>query len=253
MERVTSTGSTNADLLEAARSGGADGLVLVTDHQTQGRGRQGRAWIDDAGGRGRPQAAMFSALVRPRGAAADPDHLGLIPLAAGVAVVTALAPLGADVGLKWPNDVLASRPDGAEAKLAGILVEATDTPSGLAAVVGIGINLTPPPEVPAGRPVALSELVADPPDRDGIVRSVLDALDGALRTLEGDPAGFLVTYRSWCRSLGREVTVETPSGVRSGRVVDIDDQGRLVLDGVDGRVALSAGDAHHRPVPPGDA
>src|SRR5215475_5955928 len=122
---VEETGSTNADLLAEARSGAAEGLVLVAEAQTAGRGRMGRRWISP------PRRALtFSVLLRP---AVSAGLLGWVPLLAGVAVASALEhTAGVDARLKWPNDVLAGG-----AKLAGILAERW----GGAIVVGTGINV----------------------------------------------------------------------------------------------------------------
>src|SRR5436190_8723039 len=109
---VGETGSTNADLLAEARSGAGEGLVLVAEEQTAGRGRMGRRWISA------PRSALtFSVLLRPAGVPAA--LLGWLPLLAGVAIASALRETaGVDASLKWPNDVIAGG-----AKLAGILAE----------------------------------------------------------------------------------------------------------------------------------
>jgi BirA family transcriptional regulator, biotin operon repressor / biotin---[acetyl-CoA-carboxylase] ligase len=140
---VEETGSTNADLLAQARSGAGEGLVLVAEAQTSGRGRMGRRWISP------PRRSLtFSVLLRP---AVPAGLLGWVPLLAGVAVASALEQTaGVDARLKWPNDVLV---DGA--KIAGILAERW----GSAIVVGTGINvLQQRGELPA--PTATSLLVA---------------------------------------------------------------------------------------------
>ncbi|MGH3275191.1 MAG: biotin--[acetyl-CoA-carboxylase] ligase, partial [Streptosporangiaceae bacterium] len=137
LDVVAQTGSTNADLLAAAKAGAPHGTVLAAEHQTSGRGRQGRAWSTPPEAR----ALTFSVLVRPAGV--PPSGRGWLPLLTGVAVARALrAEAGVDAVLKWPNDVLAGG-----AKLAGILAEQV----GDAIVVGIGINVSartedlPPP------------------------------------------------------------------------------------------------------------
>jgi BirA family transcriptional regulator, biotin operon repressor / biotin---[acetyl-CoA-carboxylase] ligase len=140
---VEETGSTNADLLAKARSGADEGLVLVAEEQTSGRGRMGRRWISP------PRRALtFSVLLRP---AVPAGLLGWVPLLAGVAVASALQrTAGMEARLKWPNDVLV---DGA--KIAGILAERW----GNAVVIGTGINvLQQRGELPV--PTATSLLVA---------------------------------------------------------------------------------------------
>src|SRR5580693_10311535 len=107
---VTETGSTNEDLIAAARGGATEGTVLVAERQTRGRGRLGRQWVSEPGA-----ALAFSVLLRPAGV--PPAARGWLPLLAGVATARALHGLGAEgIALKWPNDVLAGG-----GKLAGIL------------------------------------------------------------------------------------------------------------------------------------
>ena len=123
---VAETGSSNADVLAAAREGAREGMVLVAESQTAGRGRMGRRWTSP------PRAGLtFSVLLRPYGVPAA--LLGWLPLLAGCAVAAAVPAVTAvHPRLKWPNDVLVG-----DAKLAGILAER----SGSAVVVGIGINV----------------------------------------------------------------------------------------------------------------
>ena len=151
---VESTGSTNADLLAAARSGAPEGAVLVADHQTAGRGRRGRSWVAPAG-----SALLASVLLRPRW---ETGRVALLSPATALAVRDACASYGATVGLKWPNDVVAplgpgeTEPGGecepavggsdggvrcGEAKLAGVLAEFDSGGSAPAVVVGFGVNV----------------------------------------------------------------------------------------------------------------
>lgn len=99
-----STGSTNTDLMQADKV--ADGTVLLADEQVAGKGRLGRQWVSPAGSQ-----LIFSALILPDSL----EHLGTLPLAAGLAVTDSVE----GSVLKWPNDV---HIDGK--KLCGILAEA---------------------------------------------------------------------------------------------------------------------------------
>src|ERR1700747_609491 len=128
VEVVDESGSTNSDLLARAAAGeDINGLVLIAEHQTAGRGRMGRVW----------SAAPRAQLTLSIGVdAADvPTSVwGWLPLAAGLAVVDAVkANAGRAAALKWPNDVLVGN-----GKLAGILSEV----AAKAIVVGIGLNVT---------------------------------------------------------------------------------------------------------------
>jgi BirA family biotin operon repressor/biotin-[acetyl-CoA-carboxylase] ligase len=238
------TGSTNADLVERARAGAPEGLVLVAEEQVAGRGRMGRAWLSP------PRAALtFSVLLRPDGV--PPARLGWLPLLAGVATAGAVRQVsGLEAELKWPNDVLVG-----PRKLAGILAEA----SGGAVVVGIGLNVsTARDELPATGPTALAPTSlllegAARPDRDLLLLRVLDELERwyvAWRSTAppGDPGDSQLRseYLRLCSTVGREVRVERPAGqVTEGTAADVDADGRLVVTGPAGTTAIGAGDVRH--------
>lgn len=255
---VGATGSTNADLLAAARDGASEGLVLVADHQTAGRGRRGRSWVAPPGA-----ALLASVLLRPQAGSAA---LTLLSPAVGLAVRDACADVGADVQLKWPNDVIARVPGEAgalgEAKLAGVLAE-SDVAGGTAAVVaGFGVNLLSHPALSATvaaqvgeterdfaplPPTALDALAVVPPSRDELLISVLVRLDAWYRHLR-DPAGerdLLDELRRNSATLGRHVRVLTPAGAVAGRAADLTAGGHLVVVTDAGPVTVTAGDCHH--------
>jgi len=134
IEVEQATPSTNAAVAARARDGEEPGLVLVTEHQTAGRGRLDRVWETPA-----RSSLTFSVLLRPD---VPPTSWSWLPLLTGYAVQAALADRLPDIALKWPNDVLVDGGDtGAGRKVAGILVERIDTDHGPMAVVGVGINV----------------------------------------------------------------------------------------------------------------
>jgi len=231
---VPQTGSTNADLLEQARAGAAEGLVLVAEEQTAGRGRLGRTWSAP------PRAALtFSVLLRPAGV--PPSQLGWLPLLTGVAVAAAVrGQAGVPASLKWPNDVLVG-----ERKLAGILAEA----HGDAVVVGVGLNVTlSQDELPV--PTATSLFIEDAKsaDRAELLAAILTGLARRYQDWRAGPddAGLRQDYLRWCATIGREVRVELPGGaVLTGTAEDVDDAGRLVVRAPGNLVAVGAGDVVH--------
>lgn len=234
------TGSTNSDLLAAARAGAPEGTVLAAEVQTAGRGRLDRRWICP------PRAALsFSVLLRPDGVPAVAR--GWIPLLAGVAVAAGLrAQAGLDARLKWPNDVLVGG-----AKIAGILAEQ----AGDAIVLGIGINVTTRrDELPV--PHATSVVLAGAaPDREQLLVAVLGELEAWYRRWvaaaaagpgEGDPAGLRAEYLRLSATVGQQVRVSMPGGkLVTGRAGDVDATGRLVVGTASGPVPVSAGDVVH--------
>jgi BirA family biotin operon repressor/biotin-[acetyl-CoA-carboxylase] ligase len=257
------TGSTNSDAMALARDGAAEGIVVVADHQTGGRGRQGRAWVAPPGA-----SLLVTVLLRPPSRVA-----GLTSTAVGVAMAEAVEQLaGWSPGLKWPNDLVV-RGDGAAAtptgvvdrKLAGILAEA-DWPAGttasggwrppapderLAVVVGVGVNVNWPAELPdelAEIATALNHLVGHEIDRVDLLVAFLERLEACYDELvRGAGAGALLgEWRRRSATLGRRVRVDLGAHDVEGRAVDLTDEGHLVVDTLEGeRRVFAAGDVVH--------
>src|SRR6266508_1757014 len=216
---VSHTTSTNAHLAAAARHGAVEGTVMVAEHQTAGRGRLERTWESP------PRAGLtFSMLLRP--APVPSLRYGWLPLLAGVALVDVVRRLGEiDAGLKWPNDLLV---DGR--KCAGILAEAVPNGPDPAVVVGIGLNVsTTAAELPVEGATSLALAGSACVDRDPLLRS-----------------GLRAEYLSRCDTLGRQVRVRLPDGGDLvGEAVDVDGEGRLVIDSGGTRTPVAAGDIVH--------
>ena len=119
--------STNTLAMKLALQGSEEGVVVLTDSQKAGKGRQGRRWVDTVG-----CSVLLSTLLHPL----FPPHL--LVMVASLAVVDTIATISGLVPtIKWPNDVLIG-----ERKVAGILIETSHDPSGrLVTVVGIGVNV----------------------------------------------------------------------------------------------------------------
>jgi BirA family biotin operon repressor/biotin-[acetyl-CoA-carboxylase] ligase len=233
-------GSTNDRVREALAAGGGDsggdGLAVVADLQTAGRGRRGRTWSSPAG-----VNLMLSVGVRPRIEAA---HAGLLGIVSALAVRDACSAVTkrADVRVRWPNDVVTD--DGR--KLAGLLVETAVEDGRLAeAVIGIGINVNWPvadmPEDVRERATSLQELAGSPIDRVTLLASVLSALDAEIAGLERGESP--ISRLAAASALdGRFVTVDLGSERLAGTAVGISEQGLLLLDTDAGRVALAVGE-----------
>ena len=237
---VAQTGSTNADLLAAARAGAAEGLVLAAEAQSAGRGRLGRSWLSPPGA-----ALTFSVLLRPRGV--PPARLGWLPLLAGVSVAAALAAAaGLGARLKWPNDVLAG-----QAKLAGVLAEA----GGGAVVVGAGLNVYQRrAELPVPTATSLwlaAPAAAGPAAREHLLAAVLLEFAARYRAWQdwagdADGCGLRPEYLRYSATVGQRVTVTLPGGGSvSGTATGVDPDGRLAVRTGSGLVRLSAGDVDH--------
>lgn len=242
VEVVQETGSTNADLAAAARAGAGHGTVLVSDHQSAGRGRLGRTWTAPPG-----TGIAMSVLLRPE---VPTVRWTWLPLLTGLAVSDALRQahdLPAD--LKWPNDVLVL-----DRKICGVLAERVETDDGPAVVLGMGINVsltTDQLPVPSATSVtlALAALGAPgvPVSRTALVSTVLLDLQRILRHWSdvGDEA-VAVSYRERCGTLGRQVSVQLGDGSAvEGLAESVDASGRLVLRTDEGRRTFGAGDVVH--------
>lgn len=240
LEEVTST---NDVALAAALEGTPPGLVVVADHQSAGRGRQGRAW-QDAGAPDAPRSLTCSAVVPVPEANAT-----LVPLATGLAVADALRRAGGSPALKWPNDVLLPTADGL-AKCAGILVERHAIAGNEVLVIGAGVNLDwrdIDRHGEEGSWTSIAEVTGGDADRGAVLADLLRGLAVWLRSIPSDPLRLLVAYRDACATIGQQVRVSFPDGeVLEGRAVDLDRDGRLVVDSLAvGTVAVTAGDVVH--------
>jgi BirA family transcriptional regulator, biotin operon repressor / biotin---[acetyl-CoA-carboxylase] ligase len=254
VDLLAETGSTNADALDAARAGEPEGLVVVAERQTGGRGRNGRGWLSP------PRAGLtVSVLLRPGAAVPDrgwspvpPRAYGWLPLLAGVALLDAVRAFAeVPATLKWPNDLLVPV-DGRDAKCAGILAEAT----GGAVVLGIGLNVTTRadelPTTPGGlSPTSLRLAGAALTDRAPLLRALLRALADRYarwRDAAGDAqaSGLRQSYRERCATLGRPVRVLLPGGEElAGGAVTVDEDGHLVVNTPAGPHTVAAGDVLH--------
>ncbi|WP_327042653.1 biotin--[acetyl-CoA-carboxylase] ligase [Micromonospora ureilytica] len=257
LELRAETGSTNADVAEAARADEPEGLVVVAERQTAGRGRRGRVWQSPA-----RAGIATSVLLRPGEAVPDrgwlpatPTGYGWLPLLAGVALVETVARLAElEATLKWPNDLLVD-----DAKCAGVLAEAVpgrapDQPPAI--VLGIGLNVTlradELPVNPTGLPATSLQLAgAVATDRDPLLRSLLRSVADwydRWRSAGGDAvaSGLRDAYLAACATIGREVRVLLPNGDSlTGTATGVDPDGQLMVTTSTGARTLAAGDVLH--------
>ncbi len=229
------TGSTNDVARRLAGEGAPDGTVVLTDHQTAGRGRLDRRWEAPPG-----CCLLVSFLFRPPLAAHQLQRLTMI---CGLAAADAIeAETGLRVALKWPNDVVL---DGA--KVGGILTEiGLHGPRVEQAIVGLGLNVNLDPGdlsadllMPA---TSLSQALGHQVDRLSLLRSLLRAVD---RRYVGLKAGHS-PHAEWAArlvTLGRQVSVSTGDEVLAGVAEGVNADGALLLRLPDGRLeTVLAGD-----------
>jgi len=250
VDAVAKTGSTNEDLLALARRHRPDTpQLLAADEQTAGRGRQQRRWVV------RPRTALLFSLAVPL--AGLPGALPAVTLACGVALADHLIGRGVPVTLKWPNDLLL---DGR--KLAGVLCElAVDADGRATLVVGVGINgsLNDADRAAIGQPAAALEervpwtLLAA--EREAWIAALAGVVLLTVRRFVSE--GFTpwrTRFNELLQARGQRVDiVDNGRIVASGRVVEVDSIGRLMLATKDGSRSINVGDVSLRPAPDDDA
>ncbi len=242
------TTSTMDDARALAQEGGvASGTVFVADAQTQGRGRLARTWQAPAG------AALLMSVLLHGGHI--PGQPGLLPAAAGLAVVEAIrASAGAlpPAGLKWPNDVLVGHEPVQARKVAGILVESSFSGGAFAyAIIGVGVNVRqaadelPAVTPPAPQPTSLALEFGQPAERATLLVAICRALG---HTLALPAAALLGAWRAELWTLGRPVEVHQPRAAPlHALAVDVDGDGALVVEDTGGRRhVVRAGDVSVR-------
>ena len=208
--------------------GDPEGAIATTDHQTAGRGRLGRRWVEAPG-----TAVLVSVLLRPPAGRSAPE-LSLVAALATALTVEDVADLSAQI--KWPNDVMLNR-----RKVAGILAEL----KGDAVVLGIGVNVNqtreqlPPETETKVAPGSLRTIDGRVRDREEVLETLLGRLDRAYREWRTDGLEGLyddIGSRDFLR--GRRVTVDGAQGTADR----IERDGRLAVATASGRLLVTSGE-----------
>ena len=239
LEVAWSLDSTNSELLRRDTPMHGCG-VLLAERQTGGRGRRGRTWTS-------PLAAhvYLSIARRFEGGLA---RLGGLSLVAGIAACEALRASGfAEVGLKWPNDLVVAEGKGLR-KLGGLLVEGGGETAGAArAVIGLGLNMRMPAEAAKGidQPwIDLASMAPQAPARNAVVAMLLSRLLPALQQFDAEGlAPFLPRYAVLDALAGRSLRVHEGARAWPATALGI---------AADGALRVRAGDGRERMVHAGD-
>jgi BirA family biotin operon repressor/biotin-[acetyl-CoA-carboxylase] ligase len=193
-------GSTNDLAAQAAGSTANDGLVVLAESQTAGRGRHGRRWTAPA-----ESCVLISVLLFPPPAWQVVTAMTTLGAVAAAEVVSRFAPVH-HAAIKWPNDVRVER-----RKLAGVLVERRRG----AWIVGIGLNVNVPesafPDDLREQATSIERLTGGPVDRSEVARSLIQTLD---RHYADGPEALETAWRSRLEALGSRVTVQTRTAQR---------------------------------------
>ncbi len=244
VEFYESIDSTNRRAMELASSGAPDGTLVLTEHQTRGRGRLARTWHAPP-----HSSLLLSLILRPPLA---PGQAQRATMLCAVAAIEAIAETtGLTAGIKWPNDILI-----ADRKAGGILTELQAQGSRLVAiVVGIGLNVNldaaelPNVMTPA---TSLATELGRPVERLPLLVAFLQRADALYaRMLEGWSP--LPLWRQHLVTLGQPVRIATDHGILEGTATDVDDDGALLVTGPSGHVQrILVGDVVGRSAPPAE-
>lgn len=236
-ERVDST---NTIAKKLAGQGAADGTVVVAEEQTGGRGRLDRSFMSPFA-----QGLWFSVIIRPN---FPPMEVSKMTLVAAVAITKVLRKMGLiHCGIKWPNDILVHGK-----KMVGILTELNASVEKINyLVMGIGINTTLSKKSLSKelKKTVTSFAMEDVPvQRNQLLAEILQQLEQYY--IVAQEQGFAPILEEWkvlsC-TLGQEVKVIASDKTFSGKAVDLDENGNLLVDTGTAIEKVLAGDVHIRP------
>jgi len=249
--------STNTLAMQLAHERPEEGLVVLTDSQTAGRGRRGRRWVDAPGCN-----VLLSILLRPL----FPPHM--LMMITSLAVVDTIADMcHIDASIKWPNDVLVG-----DRKVSGILIETShDSNDRMVAVAGIGVNVNGHVDELAEHstlqvPLALTAVTLESVcgrkiSREIFIARLLQYIEKSYFALQQEitelpvvgiattePSSLLIRerWRGQLATLGRTITVQQGDSELSGIAEDVDDSGELLLRRHSGElVSITWGDVEY--------
>lgn len=242
MQYYPAVDSTNRVAKALAYHGAQEGTIVVAEEQTGGKGRLERNFFSP-----RVKGIWFSVILRPNFSPHDAPKFTLL---AAVAVAEAMNRFNLKPQIKWPNDIMF---DGR--KLVGILTEMSGEIAKIAyIVVGVGINVNIdrdefPAELQAVA-ASLKEMNGGEVSRVNFFRAVLEEFDKLYRKVKADGFGEIFTrWRKYNITLGKEVRVISAGDggeTFTGRAIDLDADGALVVETADGRRTVYAGDVSIR-------
>lgn len=229
--------STNEESFELIEEGCGEGTIIVTDHQTSGKGRQGRSWFSAPG-----KGLAFSIILIPE---TPLNQSGLLSLAAGIAVAQAIEQFGLEPTLKWPNDILLNRK-----KCGGILVESkVQSDVMVNAVIGIGINVN---ESSSDFGDEIQEMAtsiaiekANSVQRELVLAWTLNSFEEWYNNLKnGDLNKIVETWLNYCGHLDKPVTIHQHGEEKTGNFIGVNESGNGLIDFAGQILSISAEEIH---------
>ena len=208
------------------------GSIILAETQKEGRGRLSRGWASPPGG------IWMSLVLRPN---IPLSRVYRINMAASVSICRAVCQLGLEAGIKWPNDILIR-----EQKLCGILTELGAQVDRLDyAVVGVGLNANNDTAAfpSQWRSTSLAARLGKSIDRCALIAAILNEMEQALDDIESHE--LYEEWRSRSLTLGKRVRISSAEGELIGQVLDLDQDGALILEQGGDRRRILAGDCIH--------
>jgi BirA family biotin operon repressor/biotin-[acetyl-CoA-carboxylase] ligase len=228
-------GSTNLFAKKLVKEGAEEGVVVVADVQSDGRGRKNRTWSSPEGG------LWFSIVLYPK---ISPQRVMLITMASSIAVAQGIEEItGISPVIKWPNDLLIN-----EKKVCGILTEIdAEIDSINYTVVGIGINVNNKPEKELQKTATtLKQEIGIQVPKVELLKSILKSFDEKYsRLTSGDYDFIRDSWLSYSNIIGKKIQVQDEETVTTGKVTDIDGSGCLILNTKNGNVRIVSGDVKY--------
>lgn len=234
--------STNTQAQRMAREGAGEGLVVVSDKQTAGKGRRGRTWESPEG-----VNLYFSILLRPDISTKEAPMLTLVMAYSAAKVIK--EELDLPVQIKWPNDLIL---DGK--KICGMLTEMELGSEGISnVVVGVGINVNTRsfPEELKEKATSIYLVTGQETEREPLLNGILEEFGRQYEAFirAGDLSGLVDAYNEMLVNRDREVLVLDPEGEYSARALSMNSVGELLVRRPDGKVeAIYAGEVSVRGV-----
>lgn len=215
--------STNTAAKKAAENGAVHGTLVVSERQTGGKGRRGRAWDSPRG-----TGIFMTLILRPNMA---PVHASMLTLVAALAVADGIRECtGAESLIKWPNDIVMSGK-----KICGILTEMSADPDCInyvAVGIGINVNMEEFPEEIRGVAASIFTETGKKTKRSLLISAVMAAFERYYEVFmkTTDMSGLLKDYNGKLANCGRTVRVLDPAGEYSGTAIGIDREGELLVE-----------------------
>jgi BirA family biotin operon repressor/biotin-[acetyl-CoA-carboxylase] ligase len=228
--------STNSYAHRLAHEGAPEGTIVITDYQSNGRGRHERVWESSPGAN-----ILISLILRPR---LSVERFIRITLASAEIVISALDKFlkrqkqpRIHFKVKWPNDILVSGK-----KIAGILTESNIREKEIIyAIVGIGLNVNQKiSELSEETRSGVTSLLNETDvifERERLIADIINEFESRYFILERTNYDQVIeSWKKRCDLIGKDIMIETHSDVEAGRFLDVNERGILIYKTKDGQV-----------------